>query len=179
VRRIAVIGPGGAGKSRLADRLGGALGIAVVRLDLLYWKPGWEETPAREWEEFQRRARRAESWIVDGLHESTMHVWLEAADTLVFLDISPLVCVWRVTRRRLDSGGASEVPAGCEPAPFHRALAKFLLYQWEYRTRIRRKILASLERRRGDAAIFVLRTGKDADAFVRAVGACRQERTPA
>lgn len=174
-----VIGPGGSGKSRLADRLGEVLGFDVIRLDLLFWKPGWQETDALEWEESQRSAAEADSWIVDGLHESTMHIWLEAADTLVFLDLSPLVCVWRVTRRRLDSDAPSEVPAGCEPAPFHRALAKFLFYQWEYRTRIRGKILSSLDLRRDDATVVVLRSGKEADAFVQTVSARGQEPAPA
>jgi adenylate kinase family enzyme len=171
VRRIAVIGPGGSGKSRLARRLSEATGIPVVELDHLFWRPGWVETPLREWEEIQRRELSAESWIVDGLHQSTMHLWLDAADTVIFLDISPLVCIWRVTRRRLDSNGASEPPPGCEPAPFHRALAKFLLYQWEYRSGIRWKILAILERRRRDASIVILRSARETEAFLQSVAA--------
>ena len=164
--RVAVIGPGGAGKSRIAHQLGEAMGARVVELDRLFWRPGWAETPTPEWEAIQRQELEQEPWVVDGLHAGTMHLWLEAADMIVFLDVSPLVATWRVSRRRLDGEDRSTAPDGCEPAPAYRALIKFLLYQWEYRTKIRPEILTILERRRGHAEIAVLRTPKDVDAFL-------------
>jgi adenylate kinase family enzyme len=179
VNRIAVIGPGGAGKSRLARQLEQTLGIRLIQLDQLYWKPGWIPTPEEEWEALQRRESLAESWIVEGLHESTMHVWLDAADTVIFLDVSAIVSLWRVTRRRLGSNDQSDLPAGCEPAASHRALVKFLVYQWEYETRIRAKIIAHLERRRGDASIIVLRDAKETEAFHEALPARRKQPDPA
>ena len=179
VQRIAVIGPGGAGKSRLARQLGQTLGIRLILLDRLFWKPGWIPTPPAEWEELQRSESLSESWIVDGLHESTMHLWIDAADTVIFLDVSPVVSLWRVSRRRLGSNNHSELPPGCEPAPSHRALVKFLLYQWEYRRRIRAKIVAQLERRRGEAAIVVLRDAKDTEEFLQTLPARRVQRDPA
>ncbi|MGZ4332851.1 MAG: AAA family ATPase [Gaiellaceae bacterium] len=164
--RVAVIGPGGAGKSRIARQLGEAVGARVVELDRLFWRPGWVETPAPEWEAIQRHELGQEPWIVDGLHKDTMSLWLEAADTIVFLDVSPLVATWRVSRRRLSGQARSTVPDGCEPAPAHRALVKFLLYQWEYRRTIRPEILRILERRRGNAEIAILRTREEVDTFV-------------
>jgi adenylate kinase family enzyme len=167
--RVAVIGPGGAGKSSIAGQLREATRSRVVELDRLFWRPGWVETPAPEWEEIQRQELAQEPWIVDGLHDGTMHLWLEAADTIVFLDVSPLVATWRVSRRRLSGEDRSTAPNGCKPAPAHRALIKFLLYQWEYRTKIRPEILRLLERRRGHAEIAVLRTRQEVDAFLRRV----------
>jgi adenylate kinase family enzyme len=164
--RIVVIGPGGAGKSQIAHRLGKVVGARVVELDRLFWRPGWVETPAPEWEEIQRQELSREPWVVEGLHAKTMQLWLDAADTIVFLDVSPLVATWRVSRRRVAGEDRSTAPEGCEPAPAHRALIKFLLYQWEYRRRIRPEILRILERRLGNAEIAVLRTPEDVDAFL-------------
>ena len=48
MRRIAVVGPGGAGKSVLATRLGAELGIPVTHLDVLYWRANWEPAPREE-----------------------------------------------------------------------------------------------------------------------------------
>ena len=48
MRRIAIIGAGGAGKSTLARQLGEVLGIEVIHLDALFWKPGWVDTPRDE-----------------------------------------------------------------------------------------------------------------------------------
>lgn len=164
--RIAVIGPGGAGKSHIARQLGEAVGARTVELDRLFWRPGWVETPAPEWEELQRQELSHEPWVVEGLHADTMHLWLEAADTIVFLDVSPLTATWRVSTRRLTGDDRSTAPEGCEPAPAYRALMKFLLYQWDYRRNIRPEILRILERRRGDAEIAILRTPEEVDAFV-------------
>ncbi|MGN6431119.1 MAG: hypothetical protein ACTHNB_10380 [Gaiellaceae bacterium] len=166
MNRVAVIGPGGAGKSRIARQLGEAVGARVVELDRLFWRPGWVETPAPEWEEIQRQELAQEPWVVEGLHVDTVDLWLEAADTIVFLDISPLVATWRVSRRRLSEDDRSSAPEGCEPAPAYRALIKFLLYQWEYRRKIRPEILRILERRRGHAEIAVLRTPQEVDTFL-------------
>ena len=163
--RVAVIGPGGAGKSHIARQLGEAVGARVVELDRLFWRPGWVETPAPEWKEIQRQE----------LHADTMQLWLDAADTIVFLDVSPFVATWRVSRRRLSGDDRSTAPDGCEPAPAYRALVKFLLYQWEYRSKIRPEILRILKRRRGQAEIAVLRTPQEVDAFLGRVGRALEE----
>ena len=65
MKRIVVTGPAGAGKSELSSRLGERLGIRVVHLDTLFWKPGWVATPAAEFEALQRRELEAPEWIVD------------------------------------------------------------------------------------------------------------------
>jgi len=66
MRRIALVGPGGAGKSTLARRLGARLGLPVVHLDAEHWHPGWVETPAEEWAEKVRALASGERWIIDG-----------------------------------------------------------------------------------------------------------------
>jgi adenylate kinase family enzyme len=167
VRRIAIVGPGGSGKSRLARELSEATEIRIVYLDNLFWRPGWVETPPVEWESIQRRALAGDSWIVEGLHGDTAHLWLDVADTIVFLDASLLLFFRRVTRRRLGSLGGPDVPAGCEPAPFYRALVKFLRYLWRYVRTTRAEILADLARRRGGPRIVVLRGSVDVQEFVR------------
>jgi Adenylate kinase and related kinases len=115
--RVAVIGPGGAGKSSIASQLGEATRSRVVELDRLFWRPGWVETPAPEWEEIQRQELAQEPWIVDGLHDGTMHLWLEAADTIVFLDVSPLVATWRVSQAASFRGGSVDCARGLQARP--------------------------------------------------------------
>ena len=139
MKRIAVVGPVGAGKSSLAGELGRRLGIRVLHLDTLFWKPGWVPTPPDEWEAVQRRELAAPAWIADAQYDDILPDWFEEADTVVFLDVSPLVCLWRVGRRRLDRGGSGATPAGTEPGadPSVRC-CKFVRNQWRYRTKVRR-----------------------------------------
>jgi adenylate kinase family enzyme len=168
VRRIAVTGPAGAGKSRLADELGRLLGIRVLHLDALFWKPGWVATPRDEFEALQRRELAAESWIVDAQFDDMLPDWVQTADTVAFVDASPLTCLWRVSRRRLNrqAGVGTPSSAGTEPARFHRALGKFLRNQWRYRRTVRRELLAELGRERDGRRVVVLRRRSDLSALL-------------
>ena len=166
MRRIAIVGPAGSGKSRLAHDLGEATAIRVVFLDRLFWKPGWVVSPADEWEAIQHRELASESWIAEGLQPGTEYLWLDRADTIVFLDESPLTCLWRVTRRRLDPSPGPGLPEGSEPAPPHRAFLKFVRYLWRYRKAGRSELLAELERRRDGKRIVILRGKRDLRDFL-------------
>jgi adenylate kinase family enzyme len=166
VRRIAVTGPIGAGKSRLADELGRVLGIRVLHLDSLFWKPGWVATPADEFDALQRRELAGEAWIVDAQYDDMLPDWVETADTVVFVDVSPLRALSRVARRRLNRDASVGVPSGTAPAPFHRSLWKFLRNQWLYRRKVRPELLAELERERAGRRVVVLRRGEDARTFL-------------
>ena len=166
MKRIAVTGPAGAGKSRLARELGFAHQIEVLHLDTMFWKPGWVPTAPDEWEAIQRRELTAASWIVDAQYDDMLPDWLEQADTVVFVDVSPLRCLWRVSRRRLDRHGSAGIPDGTEPGALHRALLKFLRNQWRYRTTIRRMLLAELARERAGRRVVVVRRPGDSEALV-------------
>ena len=169
MKRIAVVGPVGAGKSSLAAQLGRVLGIRVLHLDTLFWKPGWVPTPLAEWEEVQRRELAAPTWIADAQYDDILPEWVEEADTVVFLDVSPLVCLWRVGRRRLGRGGSGATPVGTEPGAIHGALRKFVRNQWLYRTKVRRELLAELARDRPGRRVVVVRRSGDADEFLRSM----------
>jgi adenylate kinase family enzyme len=55
-KRILILGRSGAGKSTLARRIGERLGLPVVHLDAINWKPGWVQT---EIGRFRERAAEA------------------------------------------------------------------------------------------------------------------------
>jgi adenylate kinase family enzyme len=169
VKRVVVTGPAGAGKSKLARELGARLGIRVLHLDTMFWKPGWVPTPRDEWEATQRRELAADSWIADAQFDDMLLDWLHAADTVVFVDASLLRCLWRVSRRRLDRQAKVGTPAGTEPGALHRALLKFARNQWRYRTTVRRELLAELARERDGRRVVVLKRGSDAAAFMSSV----------
>ncbi len=71
VKRVAVVGSGGAGKSTLARELGQRTGIPVIHLDEHFWKPGWVATAAEEWRAVQNDLLAADCWIVDGNYGGT------------------------------------------------------------------------------------------------------------
>lgn len=161
MRRIIVTGPAGAGKSRLARELGDEFALPVIHLDTFFWQPGWIETPKDEFEAVQRRELENDAWVVDAQYDDMIPEWFEAAETIVFVDASPLQCFWQVSRRRLSGDSGPHVPGGAKPAPLYRALLKFARLQWYYRRRIRPQLLAELAGRRERQRVVVLRGRRD------------------
>ncbi|HVF90708.1 MAG TPA: AAA family ATPase, partial [Blastocatellia bacterium] len=94
-----MIGSGGAGKTTFAKQLGARLDVEVIHLDSIYWHPGWVETSKAEWLKTVEELLKLDSWVMDGNYSGTLDVRLQACDTVIFLDISRLICLWRVLKR--------------------------------------------------------------------------------
>jgi adenylate kinase family enzyme len=169
MQRILVIGPGGSGKSTLSKRLGEVLGLPVIHLDSLYWKPGWVEPDKTEWAETVRKVIAHETWIVDGNYSGTLAERLEACDSVVFLDLPRHLCLWRVLKRVMTGYGRTraDMPEGCP----EKLDLKFLSWVWNYPVRSRRKVLALLEAHRGTKRVVHLRTCREVSRFVERRGA--------
>ena len=84
MRKISIIGSGGAGKSTFAKRLSSILEVPVYHLDSMFWKPGWVETEREEWADLQRSVCEKSEWILDGNYGGTIDVRLRTSDTVIF-----------------------------------------------------------------------------------------------
>lgn len=104
-RRIVLKGSSGAGKSTLAAELAPRLSLAHIELDALHHGPNWS---APTGEEFRARVRVAmdeatNGWVIDGNYDSKLgDLIIEAADTLVWLDLPLHVKFRRLWRRTFD-----------------------------------------------------------------------------
>lgn len=143
------MGPGASGKSALAACLGQVTGLPVIELDKLFWRPGLVATPRDEWVAIQRELAAQESWIMDGDlgPYDVIDVRLQAADTVVFLDFSPLRCAWRAIRRS-------------------RERADFWRWLLTYRRRSRPLLRQAIAAHASDAGIHVLPTPRAVRRFV-------------
>ncbi len=108
LQRIAVLGSPGSGKSFLAARLSEILDLSVVHLDDLFWDT-WRNSPDPSLAQIRAKLMevvQSSQWIIDGNHGGQRRVdarriRLEAADAIVYLDMPPLLCVFRLIKRRL------------------------------------------------------------------------------
>lgn len=166
MRRILVIGSGGSGKSTVSTSLGGKLGLPVVHLDQLYWKAGWIEPKKAEWAETVRETIGRDAWILDGNYSGTLAERVEACDTVIFLDLSRFVCLWRVLVRTITHHGKTrpDMPDGC-PERFNLS---FLIWVWNYPVRTRRKVLSLLAEHASSKNVIHLRTRKEVESFLSA-----------
>jgi adenylate kinase family enzyme len=165
VERIAIIGPGGAGKSMLARELGRRLDLPVIHLDVLFWQPGWVEPDRDEWEALNRQLVEGERWIIDGNYGGTMEIRLAAADAIVFLDPPPLLAVWRVIWRRR-AGPRPDLAPYLDERVGARDFLEFVAYIWRYRRTRRPAVEERIARAGADKEVHVLRTRRDVRHFL-------------
>lgn len=170
MQRVAIIGPGGAGKSTLARRLGALTGLPIIHLDTEYWRPGWVATPEEEWAARVNELAARDSWIIDGNFGGTLQPRIERADTVVYLDFERRVYIWRVLKRRFqhrDRGRTRpDMAAGCE----EKIDWAFLKWLWNYSATRRPEALRLL----ADAAargkqVAILRNDREVAAFLHAL----------
>jgi adenylate kinase family enzyme len=164
MKRVLLIGAGGAGKSTLSRRLGEILGLKVIHLDVEHWRPGWVETPKDEWARKVGELCGGDSWVIDGNYSSTLEPRLAACDTVVFLDLPRAVCVWRVFKRVLTyrKNTRPDMAEGCH----EQFDLKFLLWVWNYPERTRPKVLALLEKYREGKQVVRLRSSAEVKRFL-------------
>ncbi len=143
MKKVIVIGSGGSGKSTFARELGERTGIEVIHLDQEYWRPNWEKTPVDEWEAKVAAMLERDSWIMDGNFGGTREMRMRAADTIVFLDLPRLVCLYRILKRTIKYYGRSrpDMTPGCN----ERFDLEFVLWVWNYPNATRDRVLAALK----------------------------------
>ena len=164
MRKVLVIGPGGAGKSTFARQLGEALDIEVSHLDLAYWRSGWSKPSEEEWLQTVTQLVGGDSWILDGNFGGTLELRLKHCDTIVFLDMSRLLCLWRVVKRRLVYRNRSrpDMTEGCN----EKLDLDFILWVWNYSRRSRPKVVRLLREHSNGKRVVWLRSRRDVRNFL-------------
>ena len=130
MERIIIIGCGGAGKSTLARKLGEVLDLPVVHLDKLFWKPGWVETTAEEFDALLAQELAKDQWIMDGNFNRTMPERMKRCDTIIYLDFSRFACLMGVLKRIITTYGKVRPDMG-EGCP-ERIDLEFLKWVWNF-----------------------------------------------
>jgi adenylate kinase family enzyme len=164
MNKIALIGSGGSGKSTLAKRVGEKLEIDVWHLDRLLWKPGWNLSTREEQTKIQSDLVVKEKWIIDGNYNGTLDIRLDAADTIIFLDLSRYLCVWRVFKRMMQNRNRTrpDMREGC----VEKFDLQFLKWVWDYPKMKRPNVLAKLANLPKDKTIIILRNPNEVEAFL-------------
>jgi adenylate kinase family enzyme len=148
MKRVLILGCGGAGKSTLARRLGRLTALPVIHLDAHYWNRGWVATEPERWRERVKELAAGEAWIMDGNFASTFDIRIPRADTIIFLDLPRRVCLRSVLVRLICNLGRTrpDMAPGCKES-IDREFVKWI---WQFRTKVRPAILQTLQRCRDD-----------------------------
>ena len=164
MKRVLVIGPGGSGKSTFARRLGQRLGLEVKHLDSFYWRAGWTKPSNEDWLKTVNELISGETWIIDGNYSGTLAQRIERCDTVIFLDMPRLLCMWRITKRRVIYRNRSrpDMAEGCS----EKLDLEFISWVWNYWRRSRPKIVKLLNENQSSKKIVWLRSSVDVANFL-------------
>lgn len=131
MKRIIVVGSQGSGKTRLSLALGKKLGLPVIHLDVLYWRPGWKPSDKEDFRVRVAEAIAGDGWIVDGsFSDLCLDLTLARADDFIAIERPRWLTVWRVLWRSAfqRSGQRTDLPEGC-PEEFDWSIVK---QSWRY-----------------------------------------------
>jgi adenylate kinase family enzyme len=161
--KIAIIGSPGAGKSTLAQQLGESLNIEIIYLDRYFWQPDWREKPRDARIEILNELVRKERWIIEGTYLDSSEPRLNAADTIIFLDIPPWLCLYRIRQRHNKYKGQPrpDLPDGCSDNLTLICVLKVLVFPFRGRRTLKQKLPNYKSKQ-----IIRLRSGKEVEYFL-------------
>ncbi|MFP7735919.1 topology modulation protein [Priestia aryabhattai] len=167
MKRVLVMGVSpGVGKSTFAKKLGRKLDIEVYHLDSLYWQPGWIERDSDNFRELQEHIVRKDSWIIDGNYSNSYDFRVKHADTIIYLELPLIVCLYRVIKRRIIYAGKTreDMAKGC-PEKVDWPFLAFILTTYRKRQKEMKNRFEKL-RNEEDCKIFMLMNKKDIDGYL-------------
>lgn len=166
MEKIVIIGSAGAGKSTLAQKLGSILNIKVFHLDRIFWQRGWKEKPRDLRIDILQKIIQEKQWIIEGTYLGSSEPRLNAADTIIFLDTDPLLCLQRIIKRYLKYHGHTrrDIPEGCTDKLTVFRMFKVLTFPFQDR----RTLLKKIHKFKFDETkeIIWLRSPKEVDDFL-------------
>ncbi|MCA1012506.1 topology modulation protein [Halobacillus halophilus] len=171
MKRIMVMGiSAGAGKSTFARQLGDQLNIRVYHLDAFYWKPGWIEAGFPEFKSKQEEVVERDSWIIEGNYSSTYDLRASHADTIIYLELPLLLCLYRVIKRWWLHRGKTraDMGEGCEEK-LDLEFIKFIVTTYHPRKKKMKKRLEAFQSMSPDKKIIALKSRKEIRDFLKCV----------
>ena len=163
MKKIVIIGSSGAGKSTFARELGSILKMKVFHLDRYFWQRGWRVKTRDTRIDILQEIVREKQWIIEGSYLSSSELHLHEADTIIFLDIPPLLCLWRLTKRHLAYRRRSrrDIPEGSTDKLTMSHILKVVTFPLEDRRTIKQKL-----RNYKSKQIIWLRSRKEVEDFL-------------
>jgi adenylate kinase family enzyme len=161
MQRIVIIGNAGAGKSILANKLSKTLNIPVYHLDKVFLRAEWRKISKPEMISAHEEIIRNDKWILDGNYFSLLERRLERADTIIMLDFSTPLCVWRIYKRAVLNTQYDFVPEGCR----NRVSLTFLSWTLNYKRRTKKLRKEILPEYKSSKEVFIFKSSKEVNNF--------------
>ena len=140
LERILVVGTTGSGKTTLAGQIAERLGYPHIEQDALNWGPEWTMRPNDVFLDLVDQATRGRHWVIDGNYSRSRAITWPRADTVVWLDYSLPLILWRLWWRTLRrSLRQEELWNGNRERLYTHFFTRDSLFLWALKTYHRRR----------------------------------------
>ena len=159
LKRIAIIGLPGSGKSTFATKLGNILNIPVHHLDK-HMFDGKKKRNKQEFLSVKDSLLKEEFWIIEGCSFSTLEMRFARADTIIYFHLPRWLCIWRVCKR-LFTFDKRIVDTGCLNG-INWLLIKYI---WTF-DRDKRESIEELRKRYPNVEFLIFRHSQDPKKYL-------------
>lgn len=105
LKKVAIIGAPGSGKTTLAIKLKEIYKLPVVFLDAFYRLPNWIMRDPKERDAMILEETKKDEWIIDGTFIDTLEERVKVADLIIFLDFKTSVQIAGIFKRYFSNFG--------------------------------------------------------------------------
>jgi adenylate kinase family enzyme len=166
MKRVAIFGNAGGGKSTLARELAAITGLPLAVIDELQYRAGGVRVPHEEYLQAHTRLLANDEWIIDGFGDIKL-AWerFEVADTLIHVDLPLAMHVLWVTKRLIK--GLFAAPQGWpENSPVISSSISSYRVLWPCHTRLTPKYRSYVAEAAQRKRVLHLRSRRELKKFV-------------
>ncbi|CAN1212249.1 Barwin domain-containing protein [Tumidithrix helvetica PCC 7403] len=169
MKKVAVFGNTGGGKSTLSKRLSEISDLPLHILDKIQYQSGGAEVPYEDYKHAHQKILDTERWIIDGFGSmETLWLRLNEADSLVFVDLPLYVHFWWVTKRLLS--GYFKPPEGWpEKSPILKSSMNSYRVLWLCYKRLTPKYREYIEQARSTKSVYHIRSTDQISQFFESI----------
>ncbi len=164
LKKIAIIGNGGSGKTTVAFKLYEKLGLPIYHLDQYYWTSEWKRVDLEVFRQAHNDLCEKDEWIIEGSYHKLLYHRAISADVIIYLDIPRHKCIFRVIKRAwLNLGKIIPGSPKAEQKLFTFEFIKFLKWIWDFDKRNKAMIRSILNELKDEKKIHILKSQKEID----------------
>lgn len=169
MRKVAVFGNAGGGKSTLSKRLSEITGLPLYILDKVQYQSGGVKLPYEEYKRAHQEILQTDQWIIDGFGcMETLWPRLDQADTLIHVDLPISVHFWWVTKRLMT--GYVKPPEGWpERSPILKSSMNSYRALWLCHKRLTPKYREYIQQAQDTKRVHAIKTTQQISQFLQSV----------